>query len=200
MFQRFTESARRLLFFARYEVSQQGAVSIEPVHLLLAFTRLKGSAGARLLEDSQVPLQDLRDAIERRTVRREKIPTSVELPFSEETKRVLIAAVEEADALEHSHVGSEHLLLGIIREGDPVTASILGGYRLRLDVLRTAAARLAAERPPDPPSPFVLPSDRIEEMKTLVDRLAGMAANHPEAPALAERIRAGLETLKAQID
>src|SRR4026207_406033 len=125
VFERYTERARRVLFFARYEASQLGSISIETEHLLLGLIREGKGLTSRLFARSHLSLESIRKEIEGRTVFREKVSTSVEIPFSAETKRVLQFAAEEADRLLHNYIGTEHLLLGILREERSVAATIL---------------------------------------------------------------------------
>ena len=89
MFERYTERARRVLFFARYEASQLGSISIETEHLLLGLIREGKGLTSRIFARSHLSLENIRKEIEGRTVFREKVSTSVEIPFSAETKRVL---------------------------------------------------------------------------------------------------------------
>ena len=96
MFERYTERARRVLFFARYEASQLGSVPIETEHLLLGLIREGKGLTSRIFARSHLSLENIRKEIEGRTVYREKVSTSVEIPFSAETKRVLQFAAEEA--------------------------------------------------------------------------------------------------------
>src|SRR5215213_1808691 len=109
MFERYTEKARRVIFFARYEASQFGAPAIEPEHLLLGLMREDKTLTARFLARAQTSLEAIRKEIEGRAPLREKISTSVELPLAPETKRVLAFAHEESDRLQHRHIGTEHL-------------------------------------------------------------------------------------------
>jgi enamine deaminase RidA (YjgF/YER057c/UK114 family) len=136
MFERYTEEARRALFFSRYEASELGSMSIEPEHLLLGLIRLDKGLTSRIFARSHLSLENIRKDIEGRTVLREKTATSVEIPFSAETKRVLQFAAEEADRLLHNHIGPEHLLLGILRKEPSVAASILVAQGLHLDTVR----------------------------------------------------------------
>ncbi|MDQ3684223.1 MAG: ATP-dependent Clp protease ATP-binding subunit ClpC, partial [Acidobacteriota bacterium] len=107
MFERYTEKARRVIFFARYEASQFGAPAIEPEHLLLGLMREDKTLTARFLQRAQASLEAIRKEVERRAPLREKISTSVELPLAPETKRVLAFAHEESDRLQHRHIGTE---------------------------------------------------------------------------------------------
>ena len=146
MFERYTERARRVLFFARYEASQLGSISIETEHLLLGLIREGKGLTSRIFARSHLSLEGIRKDIEGRTVFREKVSTSVEIPFSTETKRVLQFAAEEADRLLHNYVGTEHLLLGILREERAVAASILVEKGMRLSTVREDIVQLLNEK------------------------------------------------------
>jgi ATP-dependent Clp protease ATP-binding subunit ClpC len=146
MFERYTERARRVLFFARYEASQLGSVSIETEHLLLGLIREGKGLTSRIFARSHLSLENIRKEIEGRTVFREKVSTSVEIPFSAETKRVLSCAAEEADRLLHNYIGTEHLLLGILREERSVAASILMEKGMRLHTVREDIVQLLNEK------------------------------------------------------
>src|SRR6187399_391666 len=146
MFERYTERARRVLFFARYEASQLGSISIETEHLLLGLIREGKGLTSRIFARSHLSLENIRKEIEGRTVYREKVSTSVEIPFSAETKRVLQFAAEEADRLLHNYIGTEHLLLGILREERSVAASILMEKGMRLNTVREDIVQLLNEK------------------------------------------------------
>ena len=156
MFERYTERARRVLFFARYEATQLGSTSIETEHLLLGLIREGKGLTSRIFARSHLSLESIRKEIEGRTVFREKVSTSVEIPFSAETKRVLTFAAEEADRLLHTYIGTEHLLLGLLREERSVAASILyeKGMRLasvREDIVQLLNEKTAPARPKETP-------------------------------------------------
>src|ERR687893_1397108 len=146
MFERYTERARRVLFFARYEASQLGSISIETEHLLLGLIGEGKGLTSRIFARSHLSLESIRKEIEGRTVFREKVSTSVEIPFSAETKRVLQFAAEEADRLLHNYIGTEHLLLGILREERSVAASILMEKGMRLHTVREDIVQLLNEK------------------------------------------------------
>ena len=146
MFERYTERARRVLFFARYEASQLGSISIETEHLLLGLIREGKGLTSRIFARSNLSLENIRKQIEGRTVFREKVSTSVEIPFSGESKRLLQFAAEEADRLLHNYIGTEHLLLGILREERSVAASILMEKGMRLNSVREHIVALLNEK------------------------------------------------------
>jgi len=141
MFERYTEKARRVIFFARYEASQFGAHAIEPEHLLLGLMREDKTLTGRFFPRAQLSIESIRKEIEGRTLLREKISTSVELPLAPETKRVLAFAHEESDRLQHRHIGTEHLLLGLLREERSMAAEILYERGLRLNAVRDEISR-----------------------------------------------------------
>ena len=146
MFERYTERARRVLFFARYEASQLGSISIETEHLLLGLIREGKGLTSRIFARSHLSIENIRKEIEGRTVFREKVSTSVEIPFSAETKRVLQFAAEEADRLLHNYIGTEHLLLGVLREERSVASTVLSEKGMRLKSVREDIVQLLNEK------------------------------------------------------
>jgi len=146
MFERYTEKARRVIFFARYEASQFGSPYIETEHLLLGLLREDKALTNRFLR-SHASIKSIRKQIEGRTTIRDKVSTSVDLPLSLECKRVLAYAAEEAERLAHKHIGTEHLLLGLLREDKSFAAEILHERGLRLSTLREELSRAQSEKP-----------------------------------------------------
>jgi ATP-dependent Clp protease ATP-binding subunit ClpC len=196
MFERYTEAARRVLFFARYEASQLGSRSIETEHLLLGLIRDGKGHAAQIL--SRLSLENLRAEIERRSVFHEKVSTSVEIPFSVETKHVLQFTAEEADRLRHGHIGTEHLLLALLRQETSVAGSILLAHGLRLDDIRREVESFPVEpSAASPLSPRALQAlGQIEQIKRLVEQLARTPADCDDARDLVERISQHLDALK----
>src|SRR6266542_478984 len=145
MFERYTEKARRVIFFARYEASQFGSPYIETEHLLLGLLREDKALTNRFLS-SHAAVESIRKQIEGHTTIREKVSTSVDLPLSHECKRVLAYGAEEAERLNHKHIGTEHLLLGLLREDKSFAAEILHERGLRLSQVREEIARSSSEK------------------------------------------------------
>jgi len=145
MFERYTEKARRVIFFARYEASQFGSPYIETEHLLLGLLREDKALANRFLR-SHAAIESIRKQIESHTTIREKVSTSVDLPLSHECKRVLAYGAEEAERLNHKHIGTEHLLLGLLREDKSFAAEILHERGLRLSQVREEIARSSSEK------------------------------------------------------
>jgi ATP-dependent Clp protease ATP-binding subunit ClpC len=145
MFERYTEKARRVIFFARYEASQFGSPYIETEHLLLGLLREDKALANRFLR-SHAAIESIRKQIESQTTIREKVSTSVDLPLSHECKRVLAYAAEEAERLSHKHIGTEHLLLGLLREEKSFANEILHDRGLRLNQVREEIARSTSDK------------------------------------------------------
>src|SRR6201747_1596065 len=145
MFERYTEKARRVIFFARYEASQFGSPYIETEHLLLGLLREDKALANRFLR-SHAAIESIRKQIEAHTTVREKVSTSVDLPLSHECKRVLAYGAEEAERLSHKHIGTEHLLLGLLREEKCFAAEILHERGLRLSTIREELQRSQSEK------------------------------------------------------
>ena len=154
MFERYTEKARRVIFFARYEASTLGSPEIQPEHLLLGLLRENRS----LLHPPRAK-DGSREVIQRRIAEnlpggeRKKISTSVDLPLSAVAHRILDQARIEAGALGHTHIGTEHLLLGLLLEPETFAAKLLTEQGLTIsslrDELRTAGNGDAPQRASD---------------------------------------------------
>ena len=144
LFARFTERARRVVFFARYEASQLGVASIEAEHLLLGLLREGKGIPARIFARRNVSLDETRRDIELRRPSSAP-PSSIEIPLSLETKRVLAHAAQEGASLRHNYIGTEHLLLGLLREKASLAAVILGEKGIQLGPAREEVLALLAE-------------------------------------------------------
>jgi ATP-dependent Clp protease ATP-binding subunit ClpC len=144
MFEKYTEKARRTIFFARYEASQYGSPYIETEHLLLGLLREDKALSKRFLRAGS--LDNIRQQIESHTEVRKKVSTSVDLPLSNENKRVLAYAAEEAERLGHGHIGPEHLLVGLLREEKCFAAELLREQGLQLATVRGELKRLQPEQ------------------------------------------------------
>jgi len=124
MFERYTEKARRTIFFARYEASMFGSPYIETEHLLLGILREDKALANRVLGSFDA-IESIRQQIEAHTTIREKVSTSVDLPLSHECMRILAYAAEESARLNHKHIAPEHMLLGLLREEKCFAAEML---------------------------------------------------------------------------
>lgn len=136
MFERYTEKARRTIFFARHEASELGSPYIESEHVLLGLLRENKALSSVLLANSSATVDEIRKQIERHTTVHEKIPTSVDLPINKECQRILLHASVEAERLGHRYVGTEHLLLGLLLEKECYAAHLLNESGVSLEVAR----------------------------------------------------------------
>ena len=146
MFEKYTEKARRVVFFARYEASQFGSRYIETEHILLGLLREDRALTSRFFPRAEATLDSIKKTIEGRTGTQEKVSTSVELPLSDESKRVLNHAAEEAERLLFNYIGTEHILLGLLREEKSVAAKILHEKGLKLSRVREELSGASPER------------------------------------------------------
>jgi len=129
LFEKFTEKARRVMFFARYEASQFGADSIQSGHLLLGLLRESEKTSMMLLERLGVQPSLLREnlavALAPKDRRIQPGSTNVDIPMEDEVKRILQHAALDSAKMNAKHVGAEHLLLGMLREEETLAGSLL---------------------------------------------------------------------------
>lgn len=142
MFERYTEEARRVIFFARYEASTLASSSIEAEHLLLGLLREAHGVVGKVFHLRQLTYEAVRKEIELRVAPGEPMSTAVDIPLSAPARSVLQHAAEEANRLHAEHIGTEHLLLGLLREPGSLPASVLAS-NLRLEDLREEVRLLA---------------------------------------------------------
>jgi ATP-dependent Clp protease ATP-binding subunit ClpA len=142
MFERYTEKARRVIFFARFEASQFGGSQIEPEHILLGMIREDRRLINRFFPGRKIDIGMIRRMIEEKAPSR--CAASIDLPLSDEAKLMLGYAAEESEMLRNRHIGTEHLLLGLLRVGDSLAAKILLELGLQISEVRAAIAREAA--------------------------------------------------------
>jgi len=145
MFERFNEHVRRSLFFARYEASRTSSRSIGTEHVLLGMLREADPAFNGLLEEKGIDARELREELLGDRMTLERVSTSPDLPLAEETKRVLAFAVHEAEGMGHANVGSEHLVLGLLRVEESTAAQYLNARNLDLFQLREDVVRRGRE-------------------------------------------------------
>jgi len=143
MFERYTERARRAVFFARYEASQHGSANIEPEHILLGLLRENFLLFGNRLHPSIAHVSRIRQEIEKRIEKKPIYSTAVEIPLSAIGKRVLILAAEEAERLKHSYIGTEHMLLGLLRIEHSAPAKVLRDNGILLEDIRTKVSDIA---------------------------------------------------------
>jgi len=134
MWQRFTERARRVVFFAQEEAGRLGENYVSTEHLLLGLVRESDSVAARILDRMGVSLSRIRSEIERQVTRGDG-RLGQDMQLTPRAKRVIDLAYDEARQLNNNYIGTEHLLLGLIREGEGLAGRVLA--RLGVDLERT---------------------------------------------------------------
>jgi ATP-dependent Clp protease ATP-binding subunit ClpC len=149
MWQRFTERARRVVFFAQEEAARLGENYVGTEHLLLGLVRENDSVAARILDRLGVPLGRIRSDIERQVTRGHG-NLGQDMQLTPRAKRVIDLAYEEARQLNNNYIGTEHLLLGLIREGDGLAARVL--VKLGADLDRTRREVYAMQEGENQPS------------------------------------------------
>lgn len=145
MFERYNERARRALFFARYEASEIGGQEIETEHLLLGLLRGGKGLASRLFVRAGMSVSSVRQEVASRVPVRDRFPISTEMPFSAETRKILQAAAEQSDLLGHPHIGTEHLLLGILSQPKSLAAMLLAEHGIDGDLMRREIIELGPE-------------------------------------------------------
>ncbi|HJT70073.1 MAG TPA: Clp protease N-terminal domain-containing protein [Terriglobales bacterium] len=134
MFERYTEGARRVVFFARYEASLFGSPQIETEHLLLGLLREEKSLVREVMPS--IDYDSAKRALSGEGFDKPKIPTSVDLPLSEQSKAALAFAMGEADRLGAKYICPEHLLLGLLHNKEFLSAKVLAQLGVNIESLR----------------------------------------------------------------
>jgi Clp amino terminal domain, pathogenicity island component len=122
MFERYTEKARRVIFFARYEASSYGSQEIDTEHLLLGLLR---EAKNILSSTPTLTANEVRKRIDARSFHQAPIPTNIDLPLSPSAQSALKFAADSADHLAQRHIGTEHIFLGILHVRDCFASQLL---------------------------------------------------------------------------
>lgn len=135
MFERYTETARRVIFSARFFASECGSRTIEPEHILLAIIREEPALFHPWLK-CENDFQALRSTLENRAGEQEKTPDSINIPFSQQSKHVLAYASEEAERLHDPHIRSTHFLAALLRVPNTLAARALTGIGVELQQVR----------------------------------------------------------------
>lgn len=159
MWQRFTERARRVIFYAQEEAGRLGENYVSTEHLLLGLVRENDSVAARILQRMDISLQQIRDEIERQVTKGDG-RLGHDMQLTPRSKRVIDLAYDEARQLSNNYIGTEHLVLGLIREGDGLAGRVLAKLGVELERTRREVMTLqdSATKAPtaSPSSPSVL--------------------------------------------
>jgi ATP-dependent Clp protease ATP-binding subunit ClpC len=143
----FTERVRKVLAMAREEASRLHHEYVGTEHILLGLIREGEGVAATVLQNLNVDLDEIQQKIEE-TVKKGKAPQASDLPYTSRAKKVLELAMAEARDLSHSYVGTEHLLLGLLREEKGIAAQVLADAGINLDAARAETLRLLGTEMP----------------------------------------------------
>jgi len=144
MFERFTDRARRVVILAQEEARMLDHDYVGTEHLLLGLIHEGGGVAAIVLESLAIRPEVVRERVEAVVGRGEQAPSG-HIPFTAQAKDLLRLALEESRALGHSYVGTEHILLGLIHQGDGVAAQVLTDLGADLNGAREQVIRILGE-------------------------------------------------------
>jgi ATP-dependent Clp protease ATP-binding subunit ClpC len=172
MFERLNERARRVLVLAQDEARLLDHNYIGTEHILLGLLHEGRGVGARVLESAGISLDAVRQQVEEIIGRGRQAPPEGHISFTPRAKNVLELSLSEAMLLGHTYIGTEHILLGLIREGDGVAAQVLVGLGLDLDHARQRVIALLTGRgSQDAPS---VVDDLRHQLAVIAARLAAI--------------------------
>ena len=190
MFQRFTDRARQVVVLAQQEARRLDHNYIGTEHLLLGLISEGNGVAARALESLEVSLDAVRQQVEEIIGRGQQAPSG-HIPFTPRAKKVLELSLREAQQLGHDYIGTEHILLGLIREGDGVAAQVLVRLGAGLNRVREQVTQLLAGRTAGEPRPEVEVRPEMAEQRAVVG---------PDTSDLDEQIAAARAEKQAAID
>jgi ATP-dependent Clp protease ATP-binding subunit ClpC len=136
MFDRFTDRAKKVMSFARQEAMKFNHEYIGTEHILLGLVQEGSGVAANVLKNMSIDLEKIRHEVEKIVKTGPSMVTMGQLPFTPRAKKVLELSMEEASQLSHNYIGTEHLLLGLIRENEGIAAQVLMNLGVKLDEVR----------------------------------------------------------------
>src|SRR5437667_5861360 len=142
MFERFTDRARKVMALANQEAQRLNHEYIGTEHILLGLVKEGSGVGANVLRNLDVDLRKVRLEVEKLVKAGPEMVTMGKLPQTPRAKKVIEYAIEEARNLNHNYVGTEHLLLGLLREQDGVAAQVLMNLNIKLEDVREEVLNL----------------------------------------------------------
>ena len=136
MFERFTDRARKVMSLAKSEAARLNHEYIGTEHLLLGLVHEGSGVAANVLRNMEVDLKRIRSEIEKMVKGSPTLVSMGQLPFTPRAKRVLELSTEEAANLGHNYIGTEHILLGLLRESEGVAARVLAAMNVKLESVK----------------------------------------------------------------
>ncbi len=152
MFERFTDRARKVMALANQEAQRFNHEYIGTEHILLGLVKEGSGVGATVLKNLEVDIKKLRLEIEKLVKSGPDMVTMGKLPQTPRAKKVIEYAIEEARALNHNYVGTEHILLGLLRESEGIAAQVLMNLGLKLEEVRQEVLNLLGAGVDDTPA------------------------------------------------
>ncbi|GCE08192.1 hypothetical protein KDAU_55210 [Dictyobacter aurantiacus] len=172
-FERFTKRARHVLTLAQKEAQHFRHNYIGTEHLLLGLIGEEGGIAAEVLRNLGIEAEQVRQAVEAIIGRGERIVIG-EIFLTPRAKKVIELAMDEAKRLNHQYIGTEHILLGLVREGEGVAAKVLeGNFNLKLEQVRTETLRVLGQKQPE--EAVVIPSIPPEASTLLAENEPGLS-------------------------
>ena len=171
MFERYTEEARRVIFFARYEASVLGAAAIDTEHLLLGWLREETPLCRQFLDRAGLSAAAARKSIEASVPAGPAMSTAVDIPLTRAARRVMQHANEEAGHAGVDYIGPEHLFLGLLGEPGTVAGDFLASHGLRLEQAREDVRLALPACAPATPR-YLLFDKLVDLLRQLEDRRA----------------------------
>ncbi|MGA2496863.1 MAG: ATP-dependent Clp protease ATP-binding subunit [Tepidisphaeraceae bacterium] len=174
MFERFTDRARKVMALANQEAQRFNHEYIGTEHILLGLVKEGSGVGANVLKNLDVDLRKVRLEVEKLVKSGPDMVTMGKLPQTPRAKKVIEYAIEEARNLNHNYVGTEHLLLGLLREHDGVAAQVLMNLGLKLEevreeVLNLLGAGVESEEGAAGPAPSEKPGQKKKSQTPALD-------------------------------
>ena len=152
MFERFTDRARKVMALANQEAQRFNHEYIGTEHILLGLVKEGSGVGATVLKNLDVDIKKLRLEVEKLVKSGPDMVTMGKLPQTPRAKKVIEYAIEEARALNHNYVGTEHILLGLLRESEGIAAQVLMNLGLKLEDVRQEVLNLLGAGVEDAPT------------------------------------------------
>ncbi len=169
MFDRFTDRAKKVMSFARQEAQRFNHEYIGTEHILLGLVQEGSGVAANVLKNMSVDLEKIRQEVEKIVKTGPSMVTMGQLPFTPRAKKVLELSMEEASALSHNYIGTEHLLLGLIKENEGIAAQVLMNLGVKLEDVREEVLE------------FLGASDGSQEEEAEAESAGGGGAAQPQA-------------------
>jgi ATP-dependent Clp protease ATP-binding subunit ClpC len=197
MFERFTDEARRIIVLAQEEATRLDHNWIGTEHILLGLIKEGDGVAARALESFGISLDAARQKVEEIIGRGQQGPSG-HIPFTPRAKKVLELSLRESLQLGHTYIGSEHILLGLIREGDGVAAQVLVVQGADLNRVRQEVIQLMPVHAAEEPGPGVrVRLEMVERRLTAMEQRTGTG---PDTSDLDEQIKVVRTEKEAAVD